>query len=93
MNIAQRNRARFTEKISLKLRFLRTNPACLVEGIEEDLSITRFANVVSMLTGTTKVFEVGLMIHRCLVTHSVSKYKGGNGLLQELILLATTLDE
>ena len=28
MNIEQRKRNRFTEKISLKLRFLPTNPAC-----------------------------------------------------------------
>jgi hypothetical protein len=31
-----------------------------------------------MLIGTTKGFEVGFMIHTCLVTRSVSKYKGGS---------------
>ena len=67
----------FTEKILLKIRFLRANPACLVEGMEDDLSITRLSKVVALWIGTTTVLEVGLMINRCLITHVGSKYKGG----------------
>jgi len=39
MNREKRNRARLREKISLKLRLLRTNPACFVEGMEDDISL------------------------------------------------------
>ena len=36
---------------------IQINPACLVEGMEEDIAITRYAKVIAMLIGTTKAYN------------------------------------
>ena len=67
MNIAQTNRNRLTEKISLKLRFLRTNPACFVEGMKNDISLSMLLKIRTVFVWTGEVFEAVFVVQPCVM--------------------------